>query len=154
MKVSGEARATLDAPPQQVLAMLTDFAAYPQWWPGCLRADVVGGDAPARYDVALAFDTHTPIGKIDVTMRFDVAPDASGIRLSTLAGPLKDVTGDGWTLAAAGDGEQTDARYQLAGEMQTGLPGFVEHPFAGKAQQFLIDAPVAALRQRIAAGVR
>lgn len=153
MRVAGEARATLSAPPHQVLAMLVDFAAYPQWWAGCVRADVVGDESPARYDVAFTFDTHTPIGMIDVTIRFDVAPDGSGMRLSALAGPLRDLEGDGWTLLAGSDGT-TEARYELAGEMDTGLPAFVERPFAGKAREFLIDAPVAALQSRIASGVR
>jgi ribosome-associated toxin RatA of RatAB toxin-antitoxin module len=153
VKVSGEARATLTAPPHQVLVVLTDFAAYPQWWPGCLRADLIGGEAPSRYDVAFTFDTHTPIGKIDVTIRFDVVADGSAIRLTALDGPLKDLEGDGWSLAPA-DGGATDARYELSGEMETGLPGFVERPFAAKAREFLIDAPVAALRSRIASGVR
>jgi ribosome-associated toxin RatA of RatAB toxin-antitoxin module len=154
VKVSGERRLTLDAPPHQVLAMLVDFAAYPQWWPGCLRADVVGGEAPSRYDVALTFDTHTPIGKIEVTIRFDVSSDGRSVRLSSLAGPLEDLEGDGWTLTPGPDGTTTDARYELSGEMKTGLPAFVERPFAGKANEFLIDGPVVALQSRIASGVR
>lgn len=149
MRVAGEASAAVNATPDKVLATLTDFAAYPQWWPGCLRADVVGGSAPSSYDVAFTFDTHSPVGNVDVTLRFAVADDASGIRLSALAGPLKELEGDGWTLTAV-DGATTTARYELAGEMDTGLPGFLERPFESKAREVLIDLPVAALAARLA----
>ena len=71
MRVAGDASATVTATPDKVLATLTDFAAYPQWWPGCLRADVVGGSAPSSYEVAFTFDTHSPVGNVDVTLRFD-----------------------------------------------------------------------------------
>lgn len=150
MRVAGDASATVTAAPDKVLATLTDFAAYPQWWPGCLRADVVGGSAPSSYEVAFTFDTHSPVGNVDVTLRFDVADDGTAIRLSALAGPLKELEGDGWTLRRDADGATTTARYQLAGEMDTGLPGFLERPFAGKAREVLIDLPVAALAARLA----
>lgn len=153
MNVAGEAQATVAAPPDRVLAVLTDFAAYPQWWPGCLSAEIVGGEAPASYEVAFRFDTHSPVGNIDVTLRFDVAADGSGIALKALAGPLQRLEGDGWTLRPHGE-DATDARYELGGEMNTGLPRFLERPFAGKARGVLIDAPVAALATRVASGVR
>ncbi len=148
MKVEGEARATVAAPPARCVEVLTDFAAYPQWWPGCMSAEVVGGDPPSSFDVQFRFDTHSPVGQIDVRLRLTVSADDTSIRIEALAGPLERLHGDGWTLTARDD-TTTDARYELAGEMRTGLPGFVERPFAGKARGVLIDLPVAAFARRI-----
>jgi ribosome-associated toxin RatA of RatAB toxin-antitoxin module len=148
VNVAGEATATLAAPPQRCLEVLTDFASYPQWWPGCLQADVVGGDGTSSFEVDFRFDTHSPVGTIDVRLALDVVDGGMGLHLRALAGPLQRLEGDGWTLRARDDGG-TDARYELAGEMRTGLPGFVERPFASKARGVLIDAPVAALAARV-----
>lgn len=51
-------------------------------------------------------------------------------------------------LSARLDGG-TDARYALSGEMDSGLPGFLERPFAAKARHVLIIAPMRALRRRV-----
>jgi ribosome-associated toxin RatA of RatAB toxin-antitoxin module len=147
VKVAGHAEAKLAAPPERCLEVLTDFAAYPQWWPGCEAAEIVSGGPPA-WEVAFRFDTHSPIGTIECRLRCTVSDDGTHLRLHALAGPLQRLEGEGWTLRRRADGH-TDARYALAGEMRTGLPGFVERPFAAKAREVLIVEPVEALAQRI-----
>jgi hypothetical protein len=39
-------------------------------------------------------------------------------------------------------------RYEIRAEMDTGLPGFLEKPFADPAMRFLVTEPVEALKRR------
>jgi uncharacterized protein YndB with AHSA1/START domain len=150
VRIEGAHERVIAAPPERCFAVLTDYAAFPEWWPGCRSARVVSG-APATgaHEVDLVFDSHTPVGLIDCRLRFDVDPP-SRIRPSRVAGRLRELGGEGWTLRATNGG--TLARYQLAAALDTGLPGFVERPFRDKARHFLIEAPVDALGPRAERG--
>lgn len=146
MKISGTSEAHVTAPAERCYAILTDFQAYPDWWPGCKSASLVGSGSAGSQDVALVFDTRSPVGDVDCVVRFRVEPPAR-VRMERVSGRLKRLDGEGWVLSDRADGE-TDVRYSAAAEMDTGLPGFLERPFKDKARYFFVEAPVEALKDR------
>jgi uncharacterized protein YndB with AHSA1/START domain len=150
MEVSGSAEAEVAASRERCFAILTAYEAFPQWWPGCTSASLLTAGGPGEQDVALVFDTRSPIGEVDCTVRFRVDPPQR-VWPQRLSGRLKRLDGDGWVLTDRSDGT-TAVRYAAAAEMDTGLPGFVERAFRDKAKHFFIDAPVEALKRRAEAG--
>lgn len=150
VEISGTKESDVAAPRERCFAILTDYEAFPQWWPGCKSASLVDAGSPEEQDVELVFDTDSPIGDVDCLVRFRVEPPER-IRQERLSGRLKRLAGDGWLLTDRGDGT-TDVRYSASAEMDTGMPGFLERPFRAKAKQFFVDAPVEALKRRAEAG--
>lgn len=146
MEISGTKEAHIAAPRERCYTILTDYEAFPQWWPGCKSASLVGGGSATEQDVEFVFETPSPIGDVDCVLRFRLDPPER-VRLERLSGRLKRLEGDGWLLIDRGDGT-TDVRYLASAELDTSLPGFVERPFRGAATYFFVDAPVEALKRR------
>jgi ribosome-associated toxin RatA of RatAB toxin-antitoxin module len=144
MKIGGAHEVAVDAPAERCMAILLDVAAYPEWWPGLTEASVVTpGENP---DVRLVFDSHAPgIGEIELLARLHPT-GASALRIELLGGRLSKLDGPGWTLT--GDGAGCRVRYELEGEMKTGLPGFLEKSFKEPAKRFLVTEPAEALKRR------
>jgi ribosome-associated toxin RatA of RatAB toxin-antitoxin module len=145
MVISGAHEVEVQAPAERCFAILLDVPAYPEWWPGATRAEVVEPGPPP--EIVLGFDPHAPgVGEIELRLRLEseaptrMVPKLTGGRLSRLDGP-------GWTLTPKGE-EACTVRYEITAEMATGLPGFLERGFAGQGKRFMIDEPVEALRTR------
>jgi ribosome-associated toxin RatA of RatAB toxin-antitoxin module len=145
MEISGAHEVEVQAPAEHCFAILLDVPAYPEWWPGATRAEVLQpGPQP---EVLLGFDPHAPgVGEIELRLRLEPDPP-SRLALRLTGGRLERLDGPGWTLTARGEDACT-VRYEVVAEMSTGLPGFLERGFAGQARRFLVDEPVEALRQR------
>jgi ribosome-associated toxin RatA of RatAB toxin-antitoxin module len=145
MKIGGAHEAAVGATAERCMAILLDVPAYREWWPGVTEAQVTKpGEQP---EVRLVFDSHAPgIGAIDLLARLEPHPSSS-IGIVLLGGRLKKLDGPGWTLADQG-GEACRVRYELHAEMDTGMPGFMEKPFAEPAKRFLVTEPVEALKRR------
>lgn len=146
VKISGTKEAHVAAARKGCYEILTDYEAFPQWWPGCKSASLVGDGSAGEQDVALVFDTNSPVGEVDCVVRFRADPPER-VRSERRSGRLTRLDGDGWLLTECGDGT-TDVRYSASAEMDTGMPGFVERPFRDKAKHFFIEAPVEALKRR------
>ena len=145
MKIGGAHEVAVDAPAERCMAILLDVPAYPSWWPGVTEASIVQpGEQP---DVRLVFDSHAPgIGAIELLARLEPEPPSRlGIRLT--GGRLSRLDGPGWTLRDEPAGG-CRVRYEIEAEMDTGMPGFLERPFAEPARRFLITEPVEALKRR------
>jgi ribosome-associated toxin RatA of RatAB toxin-antitoxin module len=145
MEISGAHEVEVQAPAERCFAILLDVPAYPEWWPGATRAEVL--QPGAQPEILLGFDPHAPgVGEIELRLRLEpdapsrVVPRLTGGRLQRLDGP-------GWTLTAGG-AQACTVRYEISAEMATGLPGFLERGFSGQAKRFMIDEPVEALRRR------
>ncbi|MDQ6749987.1 MAG: SRPBCC family protein [Actinomycetota bacterium] len=150
MEISGTKEAHVAAPRKGCYDILTNYEAFPQWWPGCKSASLVDGGSASEQDVALVFDTNSPVGEVECVIRFRVEPPER-VRPERLSGRLSRLNGDGWLLTDRGDGT-TDIRYSVSAALDTGLPGLVERPFKSKAKYFFVEAPVEALKQRAEAG--
>ena len=72
-------------------------------------------------------------------------PSQLAIRLT--GGRLSRLDGPGWTVHDEPAGG-CRVRYEIEAEMDTGMPGFMERPFAEPARRFLITEPVEALKRR------
>jgi ribosome-associated toxin RatA of RatAB toxin-antitoxin module len=144
MKIGGAHEVVVDAPAERCRAVLLDVPAYPAWWPGVTEAQVL---APgAEPEVRLLFDSETPgIGTIEPRVR--LVPGPAGVGIALTGGRLSRLDGPGWTLTDE-PGGTCRVRYEIQAEMDTGMPGFLERPFAEPARRFMVTEPVEALKRR------
>jgi hypothetical protein len=145
MKIGGAHEVAVDAPAERCMAILLDVPAYRDWWPGVTEAEVLApGEQP---EIRLVFDSHAPgIGEIELLARLVPEPP-SALRVALTGGRLSRLDGPGWTLTDEGGG-RCRVRYEIQAEMDTGMPGFLERPFAEPAKRFLVTEPVEALKRR------
>ncbi|HVN11123.1 MAG TPA: SRPBCC family protein [Kineosporiaceae bacterium] len=140
-----EASILVDAAPADVLDVLTDFDAYPEWTGSVRRAEVLeqGEDGWARtvrfvLDAGALRDTYT------LAYSWDIADDGSGLFSWTLveAGILKAMDGS-YRLDAVAVG--TEVTYTLSVEVKMPLLGMLRR----KAEKTIIDTALKELKKRV-----
>lgn len=113
------------ASPPQVLATLTDFAAYPTFLPEIRSATILHQALPPlspAWDVRFLLQMIRPLS---YTLRL-TCPDPLHLEWTLLEGAFRANDG-GWSLAPLADGTATRATYRI--ELQLGLyvPGNILH---------------------------
>lgn len=132
---------TVVAPRVDVMAVIADFAGYPQWASAVRSAEVIerGGDGRAsqvrfRLDAGMFSDTYV--------LRYHWAGDA-GVRwdLAEPGSVISEMSG-GYSLAE-GDGA-TEVTYELTVGVRIPMPGMLKR----KAERSIIDAALKGLKSR------
>jgi ribosome-associated toxin RatA of RatAB toxin-antitoxin module len=142
-----ESSIVVEAPPQAVLDVISDFESYPEWTGAVKQVEVLTRDAAGRgsrvrfvLDAGAIRDTYT----LDYTFDFD----ASGLgRLSwTLVESTVLKALDGcYELSKAGAG--TQVRYELAVDLRIPMLGMLRR----KAERAIIDAALSELKKHVEA---
>jgi ribosome-associated toxin RatA of RatAB toxin-antitoxin module len=127
MSVSGSNSVSINASPEAVMALIEDVASMPQWFPGCLEAEVLESDDSGRplrarqvNDVKVAKD------------EFEVTYTYTDNSMSwTLVAPSKaQKLNDGsWTIVPDGNG--CKATLDLTIDAALPLPGFMQKKVVG-----------------------
>ncbi len=136
----------IDAPPSQVLAVIADFDAYPQWADAVKQAEVRSkgpGGRAAR--VAFVLDAGAIKDSYELDYTWDVASDGAGRVSWTIAAPGKLVKAlDGsYTLAVAGGG--TRVTYELTVDVTIPMLGMLKR----KAEKSIIETALNELKKRV-----
>lgn len=141
-----EASILIDASAAEVMDVLTDYEAYPEW------ADVKSARVVERGEGGLAtkvaFEIDVPVlGRAEYTLAYRYAPADAGMSwVSTEArGSVTNITGE--YLLDEVDG-QTTVTYRLAVELGVLLPGFVRTQGAKR----VIDNALEGLKRRVELG--
>lgn len=137
-----ESSITVTATPQQVMAVIADFEAYPQWTGAVKEAKVLSTGADGRaHDVRFVLDA----GAIKDTYTLDYEWDGARRVSWTLveAEILKAMTGS-YRLHANPDGT-TRVTYQLAVDVKIPMLGMIKR----KAEKVIIDTALKELKKRV-----
>ena len=121
----------IDADPAAIMAVISDFDAYPVWAQGVKKADVVeqGGDGrPER--VFFELDA-SPI-KDSYTLAYDWRDDDS-VTWTLVEGKMLKAMDGAYELAPRGDG--TEVTYRLAVDISIPMIGMLKR----KAEKVIID---------------
>ncbi len=106
-------------PPDRLMAVITDFAAYPRFLPEMEEATVVRQDG----DVWVVKFAVRVVRRLEYTLRLErLTP--TRLRWSLVEGMFKANNG-GWDLTPVADGAQTQAEYDIALEIGMFVPGSV-----------------------------
>jgi ribosome-associated toxin RatA of RatAB toxin-antitoxin module len=131
----------IDADPAAIMAVISDFDAYPVWAQGVKKADVVeqGGDGrPER--VFFELDA-SPI-KDSYTLAYDWHGDDS-VTWTLVEGKMLKAMDGAYELAPRGD--STEVTYRLAVDISIPMIGMLKR----KAEKVIIDTALKGLKKRV-----
>jgi ribosome-associated toxin RatA of RatAB toxin-antitoxin module len=133
----------VDATPAEVMAVIADFPAYPEWVQGMKRAEVVEPGANGRAD-KVHFDLEaTPI-KDSYTLAYDWEGD-DAVHWHLVEGKVLKTMEGTYELRPTGTG--TEVTYRLAVELNIPMIGLLRR----KAEKIIIDTALKGLKKRVEA---
>jgi ribosome-associated toxin RatA of RatAB toxin-antitoxin module len=145
MPEHAEGTTEVDASPAEVMAVIADFDAYPDWVGNLEDVQVLDRDRRGR-GTRVAFRLRTPVLTAAYTLAYRYAPRDEGVSWRYVEGTLQDLTGS-YTL------EQTDDRttrvtYRLDVELGMPLPGLVKR----QAAKQIVRSALSDLKRRVESG--
>jgi ribosome-associated toxin RatA of RatAB toxin-antitoxin module len=130
------------ASPAEVMAVVADFEAYPEWVANLDQVEVLARDRRGR-GTRVAFRLRSPVGEQAYTLAYRYRPRDAGMDWSYLEGTLEDLAGS-YALEPTGDGA-TRVTYRLQVALGMPLPGLVKR----QAARQIVRSALADLKRRV-----
>jgi carbon monoxide dehydrogenase subunit G len=138
-----EGEIQIDASPEEVMAVISDYEAYPEWADGIKKADVQRTDSKGRPS-EVAFEVSQMGVGAKYTLTYKYKPKDGGVSWTTksASGAVKDIKGE-YALEPAG--ESTKVTYRTT--IQTAIPmvGFMKR----QAEKIIIGTALGGLKKRV-----
>ncbi|VXC03045.1 SRPBCC family protein [Aeromicrobium sp. 9AM] len=135
----------IDAPADQIMDVIADFGAYPDWATGVKAANIVAGSEGGRAEQVHFILDATPIrDEYDLGYTWDGNRSVSW-SLAEKGSMLKSM--DGAYVLEPLDGDQTRVTYQLAVDVSIPLLGMLKR----KAEKVIIDTALKGLKKQVEA---
>ena len=142
-----EGSIVIDAPLEDVMEVIEDYEAYPEW------ADVRAVDVRKRGEggraTEVAFEVDVPVlGRASYTLAYRYAPGDTGLSWTTseARGAIRDIRGE-YLLNELSEG-QTQVTYRLGVELGVLVPGFLRSEGARR----VIENALEKLKRRVEMG--
>jgi ribosome-associated toxin RatA of RatAB toxin-antitoxin module len=146
--LTGSSTAEIDAPRDQVWALVEEVESAPEWQGGLKSMHAIERDGDGRA-VRCEAETDAKVKTVKSIVRFTYdGPDA--LRWTQEKGDLKSVVGS-WTLEDLGGG-RTRATYALEVDLGRTLSLLVRGPIVDVIRQMLVGARAGELKKRIESG--
>jgi ribosome-associated toxin RatA of RatAB toxin-antitoxin module len=142
MAEHAEGSAEIYATPAEVLAVVADFEAYPEWVAGLEEVEVQARDRRGR-GTRVAFRLRTPLGEQAYTLAYRYQPRDAGVSWTYVEGTLEDLAG-AYVLEPASDGA-TRVTYRLEVALAVPLPGLVKR----QAAKQIVRSALSDLKRRV-----
>lgn len=142
--LSGNSRAEIDAPLQQVWAVVQDVETAPEWQGGMKSMHAVQRDDEGRAILCEA-ETDAKVRTVKSTVRFSY-DGPNRLTWEQEKGELKSVQGS-WELTDLGDG-RTGAEYAIEVELGRMLGMVIRGPLVGVLRDMLAGARAGELKKR------
>ncbi len=133
----------VDATPAQVMAVIADFPAYPEWAQGMKQAEVVEEGPDGRAE-QVHFELEAAPIKDSYTLAYDWQGD-SAVKWNLVEGRMLKAMEGAYELRPSGDG--TEVTYRLAVEVSIPMIGMLRR----KAEKVIIDTALKGLKKRVEA---
>jgi carbon monoxide dehydrogenase subunit G len=137
----------VDATPEEVMEVLLDFEAYPQW-SDIRSTTVVKQDSKGR-GKEVAFEIKAPmIGDVSYTLTYTYARANGGLSWTTkeIEGGIRDIEGE-YELEELEDGT-TRVTYRMAIELAMKVPGFLRK----QGEKQIVKQALEGLKKRVEQG--
>lgn len=131
----------IDAGVDQVMAVITDFPAYPEWVQGMKQVEVVETDAAGRGKL-VRFDLEAPPIKDSYTLSYTYDGDTALHWTLAEGKMLRAMTGS-YELESGGSG--TEVVYRLSVDLAIPMIGMLRR----KAEKVIIDTALKGLKKRV-----
>ena len=133
----------VDATPAEVMAVIADFPAYPEWAQGMKEAEVVEEGQDGRAE-RVHFELEAAPIKDSYTLAYDWQGD-SAVRWNLVEGRMLKAMEGAYELRPSGAG--TEVTYRLAVELSIPMIGMLRR----KAEKVIIDTALKGLKKRVEA---
>ncbi len=147
MSEQTEGRIDIRAAPPEIMDVLTDFEAYPEW--ADVKTVKVLERGQGGIGTKVAFEVEVPVlGRASYTLAYRYAPADGGLSwVSTEArGAVSDISGE--YLLTELDDRETRVTYRLRVELGVLLPGFVRT----QGEKRVIENALEGLKRRVEGG--
>jgi ribosome-associated toxin RatA of RatAB toxin-antitoxin module len=130
------------APPERVMAVIADFAAYPDWAEQIKAVEVLeSGDSGRAERVRFTMDAG--LVKDSYTLDYVWAPDGQSVSWTLVKGQLQKAQDGSYTLADKGN--STTVTYSLAVDLSIPMIGMLRR----RAEKVIIDTALKGLKRRV-----
>jgi ribosome-associated toxin RatA of RatAB toxin-antitoxin module len=133
------------APPDRVMAVISDLESYPEWADGIKEAEVLSTDAASRPAQA-RFVLEKAVVKDEYTLAYDWTDDGMSVSWHLVKGQMQKAQNGSYYLRQVGDG--TTVTYTLSVELNIPMIGLLRR----KAEKVIIDTALKELKRRVEAG--
>jgi ribosome-associated toxin RatA of RatAB toxin-antitoxin module len=134
----------IDAAPERVAAVISDFASYPQWTPAMKSVEVVE-EYEDGYASQVRFVIDAGVLADEYTLQYEYAEDISRIEWHLVAPSKMQRTQNGsYDIDSNDDGTST-VTYTLEVDLAVGMLGM----FRKKAEKMIMDAALNQLKHRV-----
>ena len=131
----------VDAPASEVMAVIADFPAYPEWAQGMQHAEVLETDSEGR-GTKVAFELEAAPIKDSYTLSYVWKGDRE-VTWGLLEGRMLKAMEGAYVLRPSGGA--TEVTYRLAVELSIPMIGMLRR----KAEKIIIDAALKGLKKRV-----
>ena len=142
MAEHAEGSTDVHATPAEVMAVVADFEAYPDWVANMEEVEVLARDRRGR-GTRVAFRLRTPLGDQAYTLAYRYQAEDAGVTWTYVEGTLEDLAGS-YSLETGGDGA-TRVTYQLEVALGMPLPGLVRR----QAARQIVRSALGDLKRRV-----
>ena len=136
---------TVDAPAEAVMAIIADFAAYPEWANAVKSAEVLSTDDAGR-GVEVAFTLDAGPFKDEYTLGYDWAADGLSVSWTLVKGQMQRSQKGSYVLRSQGTG--TEVVYTQSVQLAVPMIGL----FRRKAEKMIMDTALKELKRRVERG--
>jgi ribosome-associated toxin RatA of RatAB toxin-antitoxin module len=143
MAEKAEGNTTIDATPDQVMAVIGDFDSYPGW------ADVKSAEVKETDSEGRASEVAMSVSQMGFdaayTLQYTYAADDAGLSWTTkeASGAVKDIQGE-YQLEPEGDGK-TKVTFQVQLEPNVKLPGFLKR----QIEKMIVNNALGGLKKEV-----
>jgi ribosome-associated toxin RatA of RatAB toxin-antitoxin module len=132
----------VEASPEQVMAVIADFPAYPEWAKQVRETEILAeDDAGKPKQVRLTLDAG-PIKDV-YTLEYDWAPDGLEVSWHLIKGQMQKAQDGRYRLEPVGD--KTKVTYTLSVELALPMIGMLRR----KAEKMVMDTALKELKRRV-----
>ena len=131
----------VDAPAAEVMAVIADFPAYPEWAQGMKKAEVVEEGAGGRAD-KVHFELEAAPIKDSYTLAYDWKGDSS-VTWELVEGKMLKAMEGAYVLRPSDPG--TEVTYRLSVDLSIPMIGLLRR----KAEKVIIDTALKGLKKRV-----
>ena len=132
----------IDASPERILAVIADFAAYPEWANGVKEIEVLSSGADGRAEqVRFTLDAG-PIKDV-YTLAYQWAADGLKVSWTLVKGQMQKSQQGSYTLSPSGG--QIKVTYTLSVQLAIPLLGLLRR----KAEKVIMDTALKELKRRV-----
>ena len=126
----------IDAPPEQIMAVIADFTAYPEWADGVKHVEILGDDQ-------VKFNIDQGPVKDEYVLKYDWAADGQSVSWELVKSTLLKSQHGSYVLKPTGS--STQVTYTLSVQLVVPMIGM----FRRKAEKVIIDTALKGLKKRV-----